>query len=173
MDPRALWFAYRRSLAWGMAAIFLFEAALWAAMSGTLGRNANPWGMYCTWHGLGPACGRTLAIFFYSCPAYLMTILSVWWTPHAFAALRDPGRRLLDSLKLFLLPSLGLIVPAYWTIAAFGALAERDFWHVILWGGFAASAAACCRVAIWQGRAEGASTRESGEVFDRLQSLAA
>ena len=172
MDPRALWFAYRRALAWGMTAIFLVGAGLWAAMSGALGGDTDLFALYSRWQGGIGSSGKALATSFYLYPAFLMTVLSVWWTPRVFANLRDPGRRLLDTLKLFLLPALGLIAPAYWTIAAFGALVNRDFWHVFLWGGFGATMGACSRVAIWQGPAEGASTLESGEVHDRLRTLA-
>ena len=172
MDPRALWFAYRRALAWGMTAIFLLGAALWAAMSGALGGDTDLWIAYCMWHGVGGACGMPLAPLFYSCPALLMTVLSVWWTPRVFAALNYPRRRLRDTMKMYLMPVLGLIVPAYWTIAAFGALANRDFWHACLWSGFAASMGVCFRLATGQGYAKRASTLESGEVYDRLVTLA-
>jgi hypothetical protein len=172
MDPRALWFAYRRALAWGMTAIFLVGAALWTAMSGALGGDTNLWIAYCMWHGVGGQYGMPLALLFYSCPALLMTVLSVWWTPRVFATLRDPRRRLRDTMKLFLLPALGLIVPAYWTIAAVGALVNRDFWHVFLWSGFAASMGVCFRLAVGRGYAKRASTLESGEVYDRLVTLA-
>ena len=172
MDPRALWFAYRRALAWGMTAIFLVAAALWAAMSGALGGDTELWIAYCMWHGVGGQYGMPLAPLFYSCPAFLMTVLSVWWTPRVFATLRDPRRRLRDTVKMYLLPALGLIVPAYWTIAAVGALANRDFWHVCLWSGLAASMGVCFRLATGQGYAKRASTLESGEVYDRLLTLA-
>src|ERR1022692_3288537 len=152
MDPRALWFAYRRALAWGMTAIFLVGAALWAAMSGALGGDTELWIAYCMWHGVGGQYGMPLAPLFYSCPVLLMTVLSVWWTPRVFAALNYPRRRLRDTVKMYLLPGLGLIVPAYWTIAAAGALANRDFWHASLWSALAASMGVCFRLAV--GRSE-------------------
>lgn len=170
MDPRALWFAYRRALAWGMTAIFLVAAALWAAMSGALGGDTDLWIAYCMWHGA--TCGKSLAGSFYWCPILLMTLLSVWWTPRAFATLRDPRHRLRDTLKMSLLPALALVAPAYWTIAAFGALTSRDFWHALLWIGFAATCAAGFRLAIWHWHTERASTLESGELYDRLHALA-
>jgi hypothetical protein len=172
MDPRALWFAYRRALAWGMTAIFLLGAALWAAMSGALGGDTDLWAAYCMWHGVGGACGKILAGYFYLCPILLMTLLSVWWTPRVFATLRDPHHRLRDTVKMSLLPALALVAPAHWTIAAFGALTGRDFWHALLWIGFAATCAAGFRLAIWHWHTERASTLESGELYDRLHALA-
>ena len=171
-DPRALWFAYVRSVAWGMTAIFLVGAALWAAISGELRGDADLWTLYCRWHGGLRCFGGVLATFFYLCPALLMTVLSVWWTPPVFAALRDPMHRLRDTVKMFLLPALALIAPAYWTIAAFGALANRDIWHALLWTGFAATCAAGLRLAVWHWHAERSSSLESGELHDRLRALA-
>src|ERR1035437_2087513 len=32
MDSRALWFSYRRCVAWGLAGLFLLDASMWAAI---------------------------------------------------------------------------------------------------------------------------------------------
>jgi len=173
MDPRALWFAYRRGIAWSMTGVFLLGAALWAAISGALGGDTDLWALYSVWHGGSALRGRMLAASFYVGPALLMAVLSVWWTPRVFAMLRDPGHRFLDTMKMFLLPALGWIVPAYWTIAAFGALGREDFAQAFVRFCVAVTVGLFCRFAIRRGRAERAPLLDSGEVYDRLQALAA
>ena len=172
MDPRALWFSYRRSVAWGMTGLFLLWAAMWAAISGAFAGDTDLWALYSVWNG-GPAVsGRMLATFFYLCPALLMAVLCVWGTPKAFAGLRDPRRRFPDTMKMFLLPALALIVPACWTIGAFAALSSGDLTHVFSSICIAVASGMFLRFALRHGRAQRASTLESGEVYDRLRALA-
>ena len=173
MDPRALWFSYRRSVAWGLASLFLLEAAMWAAISGAFAGDTDLWALYSVWNGGSAVSGKMFAAFLYLCPVLLVALLCVWWTPGVFATLRDPRHRLLDTMKMFLLPALEWIVPAYWTIAAFAAMLSGEPMQAFSGICVAAAAGMILRFAQRYGRAQRASALESGEVHDRLRVLAA
>ena len=173
MDPRALWFSYRRSLTWGVMGIFLFWAGAWAAISGAFGGETDAWALYRVWNGGSVVAGKLLATFCSLFPALLIALSCLVWTPKSFAALREPRHRFLDTMKMLLLPAMALIVPAWWTIAAFDAVGRGDWMHVFSKLCVAVTVGMFFRFALRSGRSHRASMLESGEAYDRLQALAA
>ena len=161
MDPRTLRLCYTRGVAWGLTGLFLLWVAIWAGISGAFAGDTDVWALFSVWNGGSILAGKFAAVFFYMCPTLLVAALSVWWRPKAVPHLR------------VLVPSLALIVPAYWTISAFQSLGSFDLLHVFsrLW--IAVLCAMLFGFLMRRVRAEHATTLASGDAHDRLCALAA
>ena len=172
VDPRALWFAYVRSVAWGLTALFFLWAAIWASISGAFAGDAEVWALFSIWNGRSAPAGRIMGLFLYLLPSFFGALLCWLWVPKAFEGLRETRYGPIDGMRLFLFPALALILPACWTISAFGALAGFETRHAAMRLVTAMAAGLLCRFAIRHGRARRARLLPAGELSDRLQVLA-
>jgi hypothetical protein len=166
MDPRALWFSYVRALAWGVMAVYLVWAALWAAIAGGFAGETDVWALFSVWNGRSIIAGKLVATSLFLLLPVIVALLCAVWRPHPLAALTSGG-----GLRAFLLPSLALVVPAFWTLAAFSALGGGGLVHVVTRMCVAATVGMMLRFVARSGR--GGSVVTSGPVLDRLSALAA
>jgi hypothetical protein len=163
MDPRALWFSYLRCVMWGLAGIFLVWAAMWAGIAKAFGGDLDLWALYAAWHGWPAVAGKAVATLLYCLPAILVTLLSLYWRPAAFAPME-----LRAAARVILLPAYTWILPAYWAIAAFGALITGEPVEALHRIVLAAAGGMLLRWLVFRGRSGWGTVLDSGEVWERL-----